>query len=141
MRLFSSSLTAPRTVSIIITTAATRGHHHRLLLLHLLLVLLLRVREITTATRSGPDVLHFRTSEVSFDGSVTLGEGLNAQTGSIFLPFLSRKRIARPSVKYEAHAFILPDINALPNLRDAVIKGSRPLCCVLFLSPKAVGSR
>jgi len=56
---------------------------------------------------------------VSFDRSVTLGEGLNAQTESIFLPFLSRKRIARPSVKYEAHAFILPDINALPNLRKA----------------------
>ncbi len=51
---------------------------------------------------------------MSFDGSVTLGEGLNAQTGSIFLPFCLRERIARPSVKYEAHAFILPDIDALP---------------------------
>jgi hypothetical protein len=81
------------------------------------------VREITAATRSRPDVLHFRTSEVSFDGSVMLGEGLNAETGSFFLPFLSRKRIARPSVEYETHAFILPDIGALPNLRGAVIKG------------------
>jgi hypothetical protein len=57
---------------------------------------------------------------VSFDGSVTVGEGLNAQTGSIFLPFVSRKRIAGPCVKYEAHAFILPDIDALPNLREAM---------------------
>ena len=57
---------------------------------------------------------------MSFDGSVTLGEGFNAQTESIFLPFLSRKRIACPSVKYEAHVFILPDIDALPNLRGAM---------------------
>jgi hypothetical protein len=70
--------------------------------------------------------LHFRTSEVSLDGSVTLGEGLNAQTESVFLPFLSRKRIARPGVKYEAHAFILSDIDALPNLRGAMLKDSCP---------------
>ena len=46
---------------------------------------------------------------MSFDGGIPFGEGLNAKVRGILLPFLSRERIVRPDVKYETHAFILPE--------------------------------
>jgi hypothetical protein len=100
-----------------------------------------RVREITTTTRTGTNVLDFGATEMLLDSGVSLREGFDRQIYSIFIELPSRQRISCSNVENEAYkpilAFCLSPITAAPSVpsmrRPVRVKSVFPLPSCGFL--------